>query len=67
MENYFATMLEDNRHECLLMWLLSLTDPNTIKQSKIMDQEVNLIENFASEKLHRPRTFKEYAALQLLE
>ena len=37
MEAYFATMFEDIRHERSLMLLLSLTDPDILKQSKFTD------------------------------
>ena len=33
METYFATMFEDVRHERSLILLLSLTDPDILKQS----------------------------------
>ena len=34
MEAYFATVFVDVRHERSLLLLLSLTDPNFLKQSK---------------------------------
>ena len=40
MEQYFATMFEDVRHERSLILLLSLTDPDVLKQSKFTDDEV---------------------------
>ena len=67
MEAYFATMFEDVRHERLLMFLLSLTDPDIFKQSKFTDHEINILKNLALEKLHRQRMLKEYTALQILE
>ena len=33
MESYFVTMFEDIRHERSLILLLSLTDPDILKQS----------------------------------
>ena len=67
MEAYFATMFEDARHERSLILLLSLTDPDILKQSKFTDDEVNIIESLALEKLHRQRILKEHIAMDLLE
>ena len=67
MEAYFATMFEDVRHERSLILLLSLTDPDILKQSKFTDDEINIIKNLALEKLHRQRILKEYHAVSLLE
>ena len=50
MEAHFATMFEDVRHEQLLILLLSLPDPDKLKQSKITDHEITVIKNFALEK-----------------
>ena len=43
MEQNFATMFEVVRHERSLIILLSLTDPDVLKQSKFTDHEINLI------------------------
>ena len=67
MESYFSNLFEDIRHERSLILLLSLTDPDTIKQSKFTDDEINIIQNLALEKLHRQKCLKEYFALQILE
>ena len=67
MERYFATMFEDVRHERSLILLLSLTDPDILRQSKFTDSEVNIIKNLALEKLHRQRILKEHVAMDLLE
>ena len=67
MEAYFATMFEDVRHERSLLLLLSLTDPDILKQSKFTDDEINIIKNLALEKLHRQRILKEHVAMDLLE
>ena len=67
MEAYFATILEDVRHERSLLLLLSLTDPVILKQSKFTDDEINIIKNIALEKLHRQRILKEYHAVLLVE
>ena len=67
MEEYFTTIFEDVRHERSLILLLSLTDPDILKQSKFTDDEINIIKNLALEKLHRQRILKEYHAVSLLE
>ena len=67
MEAYFATILEDVRHERSLILLLSLTEPDILKQSKFTDHEIEIIKNLALEKLHRQRIPKESIALDLLE
>jgi len=41
MEVYFATMLEDVRHEKSLILLLSLTNQDILKQSKFTNDEIN--------------------------
>ena len=66
MEQYFATMFEDVRHERPLILLLSLTDPDILKQSNITDDEINIIETLALEKLCRQRILKEHVAMDLL-
>ena len=67
MEEYFTTIFEDVRHEGSLILLLSLTDPDILKQSKFTDDEVNIIKSLALEKLHRQRILKEQIAMDLLE
>ena len=67
MEQYFATMFEDVRHERSLILLLSLTDPDTLKQSQFTDDKVNIIKSLALEKLHRQRIIKEHIAMDLSE
>ena len=67
MECYFSNLFEDIRHEISLILLLSLADPDTVKQSKFTDDEINIIQNLALEKLHRQKCLKEYFALQILE
>ena len=41
MEAYFATRFEDVRHKRSLILLLSLTDPDILKQSNFPEHEVN--------------------------
>ena len=67
MEEYFTTIFEDVRHERSLTLLLSLTDPDILKQSKFTDDEINIIKKLALEKLYRQRILKEYHAVSLLE
>ena len=67
MEGYFTTIFEDVRHERSLILLLSLTDPDILKQSKFTDDEINIIKSLALQKLHRQRILKEYHAVSLLE
>ena len=43
MEHYFSTMFEDVRHERSLVFLLSITDPNLLKQSKFTDDEIEIL------------------------
>ena len=67
MEQYFATMFEDVRHERSLILLLSLKESDILKQSELTDDEVSFIKNLALEKLHRQRRLKEHVAMDMLE
>ena len=67
MDEYFANLFEDIRHERSLILLLSLVEPNILIQSKFTDLEIEIIKNLALEKLHRQRILKEYHAMSLLE
>ena len=67
MEAYFNTIFEDIRHERSLILLLSLTEPDILKQSKFNDHEIEIIRNIALQKLHRQKNLKEIVALDLLE
>ena len=67
MEQYFATIFEDIRHERSIILLLSLVEPDILKQSKFNDHEIDIIKNIPLEKLHRQRNLKEIVALDLLE
>ena len=66
MEAYFSAMFEDVRHERSLILLLSLTDPDILKQSKFADHEIKIMKNLALEKLHT-ENLKQYVAASLLE
>ena len=52
MDQYFATIFEDVRHERSLVFLLSLVKPDILKQSKFTDAEIDISKNIALEKLH---------------
>ena len=67
MDQYFATIFEDIRHERSLFLLLGLVDPDILRQSKFTDHEIDIIKNIALEKLYRQRNLKEYVAMDLLE
>ena len=60
-------MFEDLRQERSLILLLSLTDPDILRQSKFTDDEIEIIKNLALEKLQRVRILKEHVATDLLE
>ena len=55
MDQYFAAIFEDVRHERTLILLFSLTDLDILKQSKFIDYEIDIIKDLALEKLHRQR------------
>ena len=65
MEAYFSTMFEDIRHERSLILILSLTDPDILRQSKFTDVEIEIIKNLALEKLRGQRILKEHVAMDL--
>ena len=59
-------MFTDIRHDCLLILLSSLTDPDMLKQSKLTYHEINRIKNLALENIHRQRKIKEYTAVSFI-
>ena len=67
MEQYFSNLFEDIRYERSLVLLLSIVEPDILKQSKFTDHEIEIIKNLALEKIFRQRSLKEYHALALLE
>ena len=67
MEAYFNTLFEDIRHERSLIFLLSIVEPDILRQSKFLDHEIDIIKNIALQKLHRQRNLKEIVALELFE
>ena len=60
MEANFSNLLEDVTRERSLIILLSLRDPDISKQSKFIDDELNILKNLALERLHRQRLLKDY-------
>ena len=67
MENYFSNLFEILYYERSVILLLSLTDPDILRQSEFTDDEIDIIKNLAHEKVHRQKTLKEYIALNQLE
>ena len=67
MEAYFTNIFEDIRYERSLVLLLSLVEPDILKQSNFTDHEHDIIKNIALQKLHRQRNLEEIVALDLLE
>ena len=67
MENYFIKFFDNIQYERILILLLSLTDPDILRQTKFTDDEIEIIKNLALEKLHRQRILKEHIAMDLLE
>ena len=67
MEAYFATIFEDVRYGRSLILLLSLVEPDILKQSKFTDYDIDIIKNIALEELHQQRNLEEIIALNWLE
>ena len=67
MEQNFNTIFEDIRHERSLILLLSLIEPDILKQSKFNDHEIEIIKKIDLEKNFRQKKLKELVALDLLE
>ena len=59
MEAYFNTIFEDVRHERSLILLLSIVEPDVLRESNFLDHKIEIFENIALEKLHRQRNLKE--------
>ena len=55
MEQCFSNFSEDLWCERSLILLLTLTDTDILKQSKITDHEKNIMKNLALEKLQRQK------------
>ena len=67
MEQYFVNIFEDVRHEPSLILLLSIVEPDIIRQSKLLDHEIEIFKIIDLGKLHKQRNLKEIIALELLE
>ena len=67
MEQYFNTIFEDIRYERSLILLLSIVEPDILKQSKFTDNEIDIIKINALQNIHRQKNLKEIVALGLLE
>ena len=67
MQAYSSNLFEDVRHERSSILVLSLTDPDILKQSKFTDDEINIFKNLALDKLHCQKGLKDYFDLQLYE
>ena len=67
MEAYFNTIFEDIRYERSLVLLLSIVEPDILKQSKFTDHEIEIIKNICLEKIFRQKNLKEIVAMDLLE
>ena len=67
MEDDFAIVFQDMRHERSMFLLLSLADPDVLKQSKVTDHKILIIKFLAVKELHRQRMLDEYVDVQLFE
>ena len=67
MENYFAGIFEDVRHGRSLILVISLTDPEILKQVRCRGHEIKTRRNLALAKIHKHKSLKEYFAMQLLD
>ena len=67
MEQHFATVFEDIRHERSPILLLALVEPDILTQSKVTDDEIEVLKNLSLEKLFKQRILKEHVAMDLLE
>ena len=67
MEQYFSNLFEDINYERSPIFLLSLVEPDILKQSKFTDHEINITKDLALDKIHRQRILKEIVAKDLLE
>ena len=61
MEQYFNTIFEDIRYERSLILLISITEPDILKQSKFNDHEIGNIKNIALEKYFDNVILKKYS------
>ena len=47
MEAYFSKLFEDIRYGRILILILSLVEPDILKQSKFTDHEIKIIKDIA--------------------
>ena len=55
MENYFIKLFDNVHYERSLILLLSLTDPDILRQTKFTDDGIEIIKNIVLENLHREK------------
>ena len=67
MENYFIKLFDNIHYERSLLLILSLTDSNILIQSGLTNDQINIINNIALQKVKRQVDLKQYVALDLLE
>ena len=67
MEQYFSNLFEDIRHERSLILLMSLVEPDILKQSNFTDHEIIIKNGLVLEKVHRQWILKESVVIALLE
>ena len=67
MDQYFLNLFEDIQYERSNILLLSIVEPEILKQSKFLDREIEIIKIIVLEKIHRQRILKEIEAMDLLE
>ena len=67
MEAYFDSIFEDVGHERSLILLLSIVEPDILRQGNFLDHEIEIFKKIALEKLNRQRNLKEILAMDLLE
>ena len=62
MEAFFANLFDDIRLERSLILLLSLKDPDILKQNNFTDHDINFLKSLALENLHQQKCLKWYFA-----
>ena len=60
MESYFIKLFDNIHYERSLILLLSLTDPDILRQTKFRDDEIKIIKNIVREKLYRQNIKRTY-------
>ena len=49
MEQYFDSIFESIRHEQSLILLLSIVEPDILRQNRVLDHKIEIIKNIARE------------------